>query len=189
MCMSLRVLQEHKSKALLLYLTSRNDLVQHKSRVNITIRKYENIHLCICQALAGPLGRQLYQAPVSKNFLNSEIVSGFGNCIWDGSPGGTVTGWPFLKSLFHTFPLDGFSSFVKDQKTIGVWVHFWVFNFISLIYLPVTVQIQCSFYHYSSVVQLEVKHGYFIKCSFIFEKSFHYPGFFVIPDDFANCTF
>ena len=29
-------------------------------------------------------------------FVASTIVSGFGNCIWDRSPGGTVTGWPFL---------------------------------------------------------------------------------------------
>jgi hypothetical protein len=25
-------------------------------------------------------------------------------------------------------PLDGFSSLVEDQVTIGVWVHFWIFN-------------------------------------------------------------
>jgi hypothetical protein len=31
------------------------------------------------------------------------------------------------------FPLDGFSSLFKDQVTTGVWVHFWVFNCISLI--------------------------------------------------------
>jgi hypothetical protein len=39
------------------------------------------------------------------------------------------------------FPLDGFSSFDKDQVTLGVWVHFWVFNSIPLIYLAVTVPI------------------------------------------------
>jgi hypothetical protein len=37
---------------------------------------------------AEPLRRQLYQAPVSKHFLASTIVSGFGVCIWDGFPGG-----------------------------------------------------------------------------------------------------
>jgi hypothetical protein len=37
-----------------------------------------SIHLCICQALADPLRRQLYQAPVSKHFLATTIVSGFG---------------------------------------------------------------------------------------------------------------
>jgi hypothetical protein len=37
-----------------------------------------NIHLCICQALAEPPRRQLYQAPVSKYFLASTTVSRFG---------------------------------------------------------------------------------------------------------------
>ena len=62
----------------------------------------ESIHLCICQALAEPLRRQLYQAPVSKLLLASTIVSASGDCIWDGSPGGAVFGWPFLQSLLHT---------------------------------------------------------------------------------------
>ena len=35
-----------------------------------------SIHLCIRQALAEPLRRQLYQAPVIKNFLASTTVSG-----------------------------------------------------------------------------------------------------------------
>ena len=55
-----------------------------------------NIHFCICNALAGPLRRQPYQAPNSVHFLASTVVSGFANCIWDESPGGTVSGWPFL---------------------------------------------------------------------------------------------
>jgi hypothetical protein len=61
-----------------------------------------SIHLCICQALAEPLRRQVYQVPFSKHLLLSTIVSAFGNCIWDGSPGGAVFVWPFLQSLFHT---------------------------------------------------------------------------------------
>ena len=36
-----------------------------------------SIHFCISQALAKPLRRQLYQAPVSKLLLVSAIVSGF----------------------------------------------------------------------------------------------------------------
>jgi hypothetical protein len=64
----------------------------------------ECVCLCICQALAEPLRRQLYQVPVSKHFLASAIVSGFGVCIWDGSPGGTVSEWPFLNSLLHIVP-------------------------------------------------------------------------------------
>jgi hypothetical protein len=52
-----------------------------------------SIHFCICQALAESLRRQLYQAPVSKHLLASTIVSGFDDCIWDGSPGGAVIRW------------------------------------------------------------------------------------------------
>jgi hypothetical protein len=50
-----------------------------------------SIHFYICQALAEPLRRQLYQAPASKHLLASTIVSRFDNCIWDGLPGGAVS--------------------------------------------------------------------------------------------------
>jgi hypothetical protein len=60
---------------------------------------------CIGQALAQPLRRQLYQAPVSMHFLASAIVSGFGVCIWDGSPGGAVYGGSFLQSLLPILSL------------------------------------------------------------------------------------
>jgi prolipoprotein diacylglyceryltransferase len=43
-----------------------------------------SFHLGICQALSGPLRRQLYQAPVSKLLLASTVVSGFGGCLWCG---------------------------------------------------------------------------------------------------------
>jgi hypothetical protein len=61
-----------------------------------------NIYFCICQALAEPLRRQLYHAPVSKLFLASKIMFGFDDFIWDGFPGGAVSGWSFLQSLLHT---------------------------------------------------------------------------------------
>ena len=64
-----------------------------------------SIHFCICQELAEPLRRQHYQAPVSKHLLASAIVSGFGGCLWDGSPGGAVSGWSFLQSLLWTLSL------------------------------------------------------------------------------------
>ena len=64
-----------------------------------------SINLCIYQALEEPLRKIMYQAPVSMHFLASTIVFGLGDCIWDGSPGGVVSEWPFLQSLFHTlFP-------------------------------------------------------------------------------------
>jgi hypothetical protein len=63
------------------------------------------IHFFICQALAEPLRRPLYQAPVSKLLFASTIVSGFGGCIWDGLPGRAVSRWLFLQSLLHTLSL------------------------------------------------------------------------------------
>jgi hypothetical protein len=50
------------------------------------------IHVCTGPALAEPLRRQLYWAPVSKNFLVSVIMSGFGVSKWDGSLDAAVSG-------------------------------------------------------------------------------------------------
>jgi hypothetical protein len=76
------------------------------------------------------------------------------------------------------FPLDGFSSLVNDQLTIGVWIHFWVFNSIPLIYLFIAVPVPCSFYHNCFVEKLEVRHGDSPRGSFIVDNSFCYPRFF-----------
>jgi hypothetical protein len=40
-----------------------------------------------------------------------------------------------LFKMMSFFPLDGITSPVKDQVTIGLWVYFSVFNSITLIYL------------------------------------------------------
>jgi hypothetical protein len=50
-----------------------------------------SICLCVCQGMAKLLRRQLYQGPVSKHFLVSTIVSGFGVCIREGSWGGAIS--------------------------------------------------------------------------------------------------
>ena len=65
---------------------------------------------------------------------------------------------PFVENAVF-FPLDGFSSLVKYQVTICVWVHLWVFNSVTLVYLSVAIPVPCSFYHNCSVVQLLVRHG------------------------------
>jgi hypothetical protein len=44
-----------------------------------------------------------------------------------------------LLKMLSFFLLDGFSSLVKDQVTISVWVHFWVFNSIPLVYMSVAI--------------------------------------------------
>jgi hypothetical protein len=95
---------------------------------------------------------------------------------------------PFVENAVF-FPLDGFSSFVKDQVTIGVWGHFWVFNSIPLIYLSVAVPVPCSFYYNCSIVQLEVRDGDSNRGCYIVEIVFAILGFFVIPDEFSNCPF
>ena len=76
----------------------------------------------IGQALAESLRRQIYQAPVSKHFLESAIVSEFDVCIWDGSPGGAVPRWLFLQSLPHfvpVLPLDRSNSGLKFWRWVG----------------------------------------------------------------------
>ena len=70
------------------------------------------IYLCICQALVEPLRRQLYQPPVSKHYLASPIVSGFGNCIWDGSPR-----WG---SLWMVYPSVFALHFVSVSPLVGI---------------------------------------------------------------------
>ena len=60
---------------------------------------------------------------------------------------------PFVENAVF-LPLDGFSSLVEDQMTIGVWVHLWVFNSVPLVYLSVAIPVPSSFYHNCSVVQL-----------------------------------
>jgi hypothetical protein len=65
-------------------------------------------HFWISQTMAGPLRRKLYQAPDSKHFLSSAIMSGFGGCVWDGSPGGAVSGCTLLHSLLHNSSCDFF---------------------------------------------------------------------------------
>ena len=62
-----------------------------------------SILLCIHRALAEPLKRQSYQAPVSKHFPTSTIENRFYDCVRDRSPGWTVSGQLFLLSLLHTF--------------------------------------------------------------------------------------
>ena len=47
----------------------------------------------------------------------------------------------------------------------------------------------CLFYHYCSVVELEVRNGYFSKGSFLVQDCFDYPRFFGYPYEVENCSF
>jgi hypothetical protein len=63
-----------------------------------------SICISIRQVLVEALREQPYQVPVSKTILTSAIVLWLGVCRWDESLGESLSGWPFLQSLFHICP-------------------------------------------------------------------------------------
>ena len=69
---------------------------------------------------------------VSKYFLANSVVSGFGVCVWDGFPGGTVSGWPSF-SLCSTICLLITSSIsfplLRRTKASTLWSFFFL-NFL-----------------------------------------------------------
>jgi hypothetical protein len=83
-----------------------------------------------------------------------------------------------------------FGIFVKDQVTLSVWFYFWGFNSIPLISVSVSVAVPCSFYHYCSIVKVDVRDDDSPSCSFIVKNCFCYSGLFVclfaFPDEFEN---
>ena len=97
-------------------------------------------HFCICQALAEPLRRQLYQAPVSKHMLSSSIVSGFGGCIWYGSPGGAVSRSSRSFSLCSTLSLcNSFHEFFVPHSKKERSIH-------TLVFLLLEFHVFCKLY-------------------------------------------
>ena len=82
-----------------------------------------SIRISIGHDLAEPLRRLLYQAPVSKHFLASAIVSGFVVCMWDGSPGGGCLwmAFPLVSVLLFVpvFPLDRSNFGLKFWRWVG----------------------------------------------------------------------
>jgi hypothetical protein len=66
------------------------------------------------------------------------LVSGFGDCLWGGSPTGTVSGWSFLQALFQIFfsvtPCMGnlYPILWKKKKESTVWS----FYFLSFMCSP-----------------------------------------------------
>jgi hypothetical protein len=64
-----------------------------------------SLHLCICQALAEPLRRQLYQAPFSKHFLVTTILYEFGKYILDESQvGQSLDNFPSVSAPHFVSP-------------------------------------------------------------------------------------
>jgi hypothetical protein len=72
-----------------------------------------SIYFCVGQALAEPLRRHQYQAPVSKH-LAYTVVSGIGNCIW--------VGFPSWDSLWMIFPSVSAPHFVSGSPPNGILI-------------------------------------------------------------------
>ena len=137
-----------------------------------------NICLCICQALAGPLRRQPYQAPVSKHFLASTIVSGFSDCIWDESPGGLS--FSLCSTLYlHICSCENVVLLLRRTKVSTLWSSFFlsfmfsvncilvIWSFWASIHLPV------SAYHvFSFVFGLPHSGWYFLVLSICLRRYF-----------------
>jgi hypothetical protein len=89
-----------------------------------------SIYFCVCQALAAPLRRQLYQASVSKLLLASTIVSGFGGCLWDGSKvGHSLDGNSFSlcsKLCSVTPSMGNFFPLIRRIKVSTLWSSFFL---------------------------------------------------------------
>jgi hypothetical protein len=122
-----------------------------------------SIYLCICKALAGPLRKQLYQAPFSKHFLVSTMVSEFGDFIWDESPGATVSGWSLLQSRLCTLypyllPWTILFPLLRRTKASTLWSSYflsfmWPMNCI--LGIPsfwANIHLSVSAYHVCSIV-------------------------------------
>ena len=70
---------------------------------------------------------------------------------------------------------------------MGEWVCTKVFIFISLINMPVSIAIPCSFYYYCSALQLVIRDSYSSIHSVIVQDCVIYPEFFVFPYEVENC--
>jgi hypothetical protein len=132
-----------------------------------------SIHLWICQTLAETLMRQLYQATVSKHLLAFAIVSGFGNCIWDGAPGGAVTGWSLFQSLLQNLslfllPWVFCSTLLRKIEVARLWSSFlsfmWFLNsIVGILRFWANIHLSVSTYHVCSfVIGLPHSRWYFL---------------------------
>ena len=71
---------------------------------------------------------------------------------------------------------------------IGLWGNARVFNSILLVYQSIFVPIPSCFQDYSSIIELEVRHGDASGSSFIVQGCLGYPGSFVSPYKVQYCS-
>jgi hypothetical protein len=79
--------------------------------------------------------------------------------------------------------------FNKIRLLYFIFILFYFFGFFFFVFF--FFFFFCFFFlnHCCFVVQLEARDGDSPRSSLIVENSFHYPGCFVIPDEFENCSF
>jgi hypothetical protein len=56
-----------------------------------------------------------------QNLAGISIVSGFGGCIWDGSPGGAVSGWSFWRNLLNLIILWHLYVWMWIKSALGLY--------------------------------------------------------------------
>ena len=152
-------------------------------------------HLSMVDCRAWAIGALLRNAAVFCSFplsllLDSVYIALCGNpwstWIWDLHNQEYVDQFVFFNLLTATWTssicgiccLFSTGRFWLLCQRSGLWVYVWILNSISCIYLSFSVPLSCSFYHYCSIVHLEVRSGEFPRCSLIVQNSFCYPGLF-----------
>ena len=107
--------------------------IKHKKTNN-------SIHLCIYQALAELLKRQLYQTHVIMNFLASTIVSAFVDCVYRMDPQvrQSLNGLSFSLCSTHWLHISSHEYFVPPSKKD--W------SIYTLFFLPLELPVVCELY-------------------------------------------
>lgn len=82
-------------------------------------------------------------------------------------------------------PLDCFCFFIKNQLATLIWGHFWVLQFIQLIYVAIPPPIPHSFDYCIFLVRLEAKQ-YDSSNLVLFQNCFDHSNSFALPDKFQN---
>ena len=82
-----------------------------------------------------------------------------------------------LLKMLSFFPVCIYDFFIKKKSNVHMWICVWVFNSLSLVQVSIFMPISCSFYYYSSVVELEIRDGETSSISFIVQDHLDILGF------------
>jgi hypothetical protein len=99
---------------------------------------------------------------------------------------------PFIENAFF-FSMLCFCLLCQRSKSIGMWIYSSVFSSIPSIDCLSLHQCHVGFcFGFESPLLCSTAWGqgwWFPRTSFIVEHCFRYPGYFVISDEFENCSF